>query len=87
MTGRMQVLVDGEWVDVGGAQTLEGFTAAEPIVDEVQQMPTSFSMTVPLAPESAATLMRFMRGRALAERANRRLWLRHPYRMRGLHHE
>lgn len=76
MTGRMQVLVDGEWVDVGG--TVRGFEIEHEIADEVQQMPTSFEMSMTLAPESAASLMRFMRGRALAERANRRLWLRAP---------
>lgn len=79
MTGRMQVLVDGVWVDVSG--TVRGFEIEHEIVDEVQQMPTSFSMTAKIDPESIAPLLRFMRGRALAERANRRLWLRYPYRM------
>ncbi|AWN03246.1 hypothetical protein PBI_APPA_65 [Microbacterium phage Appa] len=75
---RMQVLVDGKWVDVGG--TVQGFTFDETtaIVDEVPPMQTSFSMTMPIDPEAGASLLRFIRGRALAERANRRLWLRAP---------
>ncbi|WNM65469.1 hypothetical protein SEA_PHONEGINGI_67 [Microbacterium phage Phonegingi] len=79
---KMQVLVDGQWVDVGGTvQSLDGFTVGEPIVDEVQQMPTSFEMSMQIDPASAAglweTIERIEREQR-AERARRRLWLRSP---------
>lgn len=78
---RIQVLVDGEWVDIGG--TVRGFEIDESavIADEVQQMPTSFEMSVTLTEGSASELRRAL---DLAEqyqreqRARRRLWLRVP---------
>ncbi|QCQ57597.1 hypothetical protein SEA_WARREN_65 [Microbacterium phage Warren] len=78
---RIQVLVDGEWVDVGG--TVRGFEIDETnvIADEVQQMPTSFEMSMTIDPASAAglweTIERIEREQR-AERARRRLWLRYP---------
>lgn len=87
---RMQVLVDGQWVDVGGVQTLDGFTVGDPIIDEavVEPLPTSFSMTMQFDAEQGAAFARSFRDlveraerEARAERARRRLWLRYPYRM------
>lgn len=81
MTGRMQMLVDGQWVDVGG--TVRGFEFEHAIIDEVPQMPTSFEMSMQIDPASAAGLWEAIEQaerRARAERARRRLWLRYPYR-------
>lgn len=82
MNGRMQVLVDGEWQDVGG--TVSGFTLDEDTADDDdEQIPTSFEMSVPISPAAGAALWEAIERAervARAQRALRRLWLRFPYR-------
>ncbi|MFD6699700.1 MULTISPECIES: hypothetical protein [unclassified Microbacterium] len=83
MTGRMQVLVDGDWVDV--SRTVRGFELEEmtAVVDEVTAPPASFEMSVTVTSEHAAHMFAMLEEvdrRARAERARRRLWLRYPYR-------
>lgn len=87
MNGRMQVLVDGEWQDVGG--TLSSFTLDEDTAgdDEQEQIPTSFEMSVPISPAAGAALWEAIERAervAQAQRALRRLWLRFPYRGEGV---
>ena len=93
---RMQVLVDGVWVDVanvtefGIEQTrpIEGASIDDAWFDEavITPTPTTFSLDVTFAEgeafgRSMFDLIERAEREARAERARRRLWLRFPYRM------
>lgn len=92
MTGRMEVLIDGEWVDVSNTvQSVEFAPTAgvdSAAVDEGSSpLGDIVELSVSVDPADGARLFAMLREseqRARAERARRRLWLRFPYRGRGL---
>lgn len=81
MGARMQMLVDGEWLDVG-EQVVEFVLDTEPPAPEPEPMPTSISMTFDVTEESRVTLAEMIRRlehEALLARWRTRWWLTHPY--------
>lgn len=90
---RMQVLVGGEWVHIANVtpdgeieQTrplIEGMTLDQGWADEAVIPPAPRSWDLSIAPEDAAHLYAMfdeIDRHERAERARRRLWLRHPFR-------
>lgn len=84
MTGSVQMLINGEWVDV--SNTVRGFEFDEStaIVDEAQMpaSPLSFELSMSIDPDDGARLFAMIEEaerRERAERWRRRLWLRFPH--------
>ncbi len=95
VTNRLQVLVDGNWVDVANVspageidQTrpqMEGMSLGTGWSDEAPPapMPSSWRMSMTIAPDAASSLFEIVDQIARhdrADRARRRLWLRYPFR-------
>lgn len=90
MTGRMQMLVGDEWVDVTGVSRVTFDTSTpehpddrEALRDRLDPEPTSWSMSFDVKPEDAEgldALLRRLEHEALLARWRARKWLTHPYR-------
>jgi hypothetical protein len=85
----LQILVDGEWHDVGEARDIT-FTAPEPdpADEERVEISTRQTWSMPVTfedPEAFRDLIARLEREARAARWRARWWLTSPYRLRGSH--
>lgn len=84
----MQVLIDGEWTDLP-VDAVEFQHRPDPAVEEriAATARETWTMEGTIAGESGEFWQALMDAerRAFAAACERRMWLRHPYRMAGAH--
>lgn len=80
---KMQMLVDGEWVDIAAASEITFTPTSIEETTTPEPLRTSYSMSLDFDAESASTLrvtLERLEREVRAERWRRRLWLRYPFR-------